>query len=694
MGTILANIKAMRESNAQTKANKTGNADFKKAVFEQYPQIDPKLFQGLDVLPGADSIYRLYALRFYFGLTHGANDQKIKARLNELWKKANSEWAIFGDLVKAEKEGSAELTRAVDELVNEAIAKQVETGKPFAFNPQSFVDKLLNVTSWEAMLNEGGEDKNDEEFIIPDDFNDKKDHLFKVLPKSEHDKLGNLTFCVSMAILPDSDDEATDAQRAHALRIFNDLYEQHKNDEPQSQEEAPSAPVTEKKEETQLTLSNVPKVEDTTRKLTADLFIELKKEHRNRLVKLFHPASDATIKRIDKIFADVLEAFEKETLKTEGELIEMINKGIKDNKILAKLHDEIEKKEKAQQTKEQALSADKADRLARLPIIKTALEAIENGKAFATVEGFGVADFLAINSYPFNRETVDRIKKEHLKGSIISNLQKEVAIVKLDKERNADIWAAIEEQFKETPELLSLPWMKFDGHSRAEAWSTLTDEGKWHLERPADLFIKVYQGEEYTSPYIKQEVEIFGSKASDLSTEEMAQMANKSLGLALKSDFAAKSWKSAFKLVGIKSEEQGRTDYAETLKMLDVFSLSNRYTKKDERGNNPFVSTGIKGGILKAVRLANDEDSSATLDLANQFIKEFFFAAGLVSPTKGWNPTTDEHKEISALVSWIEKKVTAGANHGGNYDSELSAKFESYFENYAKDKSKPENKAA
>lgn len=639
MGAILDNIRIIREQHKyDRKTNPDANQEFKKAVLEAYPGIKPNLFEGLQSHTiSIDALQRVYLMRFFFGAKF-SQESTLKVELTKLWNASEKSWDKFTNAVFSMNSDSEELLDILNAFEDEAAECLAQTGKTLPFNVNDFLDKFFKLADFDAVVSEEIAEENDIEYQAP---------IF--------DKLG----------IP-SHYQAVIGSGAYHLPVsenvkkWEELNKAKPTPDPSKQGEKPAL-TNEQKE------ALVAVVE------------KLKEEYKARL--MVEGAKNSRVETaIDNSGKTVVYAIYAGTVLTEKGAEEFFTTTAKASATLVKREEEVEKATKGAETAKQLHSMLTENKKLGLPKVVERLNALGEAPV-ALLTGVTVPEFLAINSYPFNRDTVERMKKEHLNGEIVNVLQKKVAVVKLDKERNADVWAEVEKQCGELEIPCSLPWMKLDGHSRAEAWDTIK-EGAFVLAHPEEIYVDVFQGDEWSDSYIRETVKIFGSSASDLNAKERAQMANKELKLDPKSGLVNSSWANPFRLVGIRNkasaEQEGREKYKEALIFIDGLMLEATYTKNT--GLNTYIPSGIKGGILMSWDVCQKRGIAPAL--WRRFWMEYFYHTGFApslpneyEPEKVIPPAVDD---LKAFMEDEDESKQRG------FDGKSAAKAETYFENYVK----------
>lgn len=304
----------------------------------------------------------------------------------------------------------------------------------------------------------------------------------------------------------------------------------------------------------------------------------------------------------------------------------------------------------------------------------------DNGRKTQVLEDLSFAEFALISDYPYNRDAKKRAEsksKTHLHGAITSHNQLDFAIVVLDKAVNADLWAKVEEEAAVSGEPCTLPYMKVDGHSRTAAINA------GNLDAPEEILVKVHKEKDFSDSQVWDLVEVYCSPASDETTAEKTYKANKVTGLdvALSTKFALNSWKTAFGLLGIKSEEKGREVFKDAFLFADTLKVPDSFKAGDV--NKTLTASGVKAGLLASFLLAGDADEEEiTEDAVKSFWVDFF------SPFATSEEKHNESKEVSALKIWMQSPKSATGEaipaHGGTFDKALKEQCEKQIRLYAK----------
>lgn len=254
----------------------------------------------------------------------------------------------------------------------------------------------------------------------------------------------------------------------------------------------------------------------------------------------------------------------------------------------------------------------------------------------AIIAGVSVDVFIAITNYENNREVEARaIKQAKKEGAHQTGDQ--VAIVMLDKVRNAALWERTERVAVESGKPHTLPFIKIDGHTRAYGWNTPhPKEATKHLfSRPESLFLTVYKNQEDAEIY--QLVQDYCSGVNKATNGELQQMGMKRVEFAPTSDFVKKdSWKTAFRT--IKPEYGKDVDKAiETFRdELEAIDAANIQTKTTHR-----KLSGVRAAMITTY-------NAKAVGKWRGFWSQFF------------NPKTRAELFLD-LLEWLETNTTAPA---------------------------------
>lgn len=210
-------------------------------------------------------------------------------------------------------------------------------------------------------------------------------------------------------------------------------------------------------------------------------------------------------------------------------------------------------------------------------------------------------------SYYANRDVSKRMKKDHLKGSLISGEQKVVRAALLDGVS-----------------------VKIDGHSRAEAWR------RGQLEKPETLKLMTYEVEN-----LQQMAELYRSfnsaAAAETAAEKMYHL-NKLKGFEPKSRFMRQSWKTVYAWLSPKyQKDEGLAveHYMKELEVLDSWDIKS-YSRSDKKGT--LFCVGVRAAMLHSLTV-NKELAKvfwfAYLDEENNTISEVNQLRAVVAEWQG-----------------------------------------------------------